>query len=183
MHTFALCFRSSLFHHPSSTFFALFFARLETGTVNSRSYNVSDTLRSRRPPSCCCRRPAARRGALPARLRDAGRPGTRPRGWFALASTTRVNGACASAEELGSRRPGVRVEVSRRDRLEPTPDPCPHAVCAAHAMVARLDPHAECSMLHALTGCCRAPAACHRWMGEARIDMLKPSKHAQTHHL
>ena len=120
---------------------------------------MSDTLRSRRPPSCCCRRPAARRGALPARLRDAGRPGTRPRGWFAPASMTRVTGACASAEELGSRRPGVRVEVSRRDQLEPTPDPYPHALRAAHSMVARLDPHSEYCMLHTLTGRCRAPAA------------------------
>ena len=78
---------------------------------------------------------------------------------------------------------GARVEVSRRDQLEPIPDPCPHAVCAAHAMVVGLDPHAECCMLHALTGCCCAPAACHRWTGEARIDMLEPSEHAQTRRL
>ena len=94
-----------------------------------------------------------------------------------------ATGACVSAEELGSRHPGARVEVSRRDRLEPTPDPCPHVIRAAHSMVARLDPHSEYCMLHALTGRCRAPAARHRSTGEARIDMLEPSEHAQTHHL
>ena len=48
---------------------------------------------------------------------------------------------------------------------------------------ASTDPHAECSMLHALTGRCCAPVARHRSTGEARINIPEPSEHAQTHHL
>ena len=40
---------------------------------------------------------------------------------------TRLPGSCAFAEGLGSCHPYACVEVSRRDRAEPTPDPCPHS--------------------------------------------------------
>ena len=100
---------------------------------------------------------------------------------------TRVTGSCAFAEGLGSRHPYALVEVSRRDRAEPTPDPCPHAVRATLKTVVGLDPHAECSMLHALTERCACGrllrAHSHRSTGEARIDMPEPPEHAQTHDL
>ena len=44
-------------------------------------------------------------------------------------------------ESVDSRtlRHSTSFRLSRRDRLEPTADPCPHAVRTAHSMVARLD--------------------------------------------
>ena len=96
---------------------------------------------------------------------------------------TRVTGSCAFAEGLGSCHPYALVEVSRRDRAEPTPDPCPHAVRDTLKTVVGLDPHAECSMLHALTERCRRLLRAHRSTGEARIDMPEPPEHAQTHDL